>query len=610
VDTTESISGASLVNGRKYLVLYAISYGGNDTTSESEVIVLHGSTVIARGRDENNYGGSPSPTSMSGYNLCGSYVITGDGANGLKIQYRTDRTADTAYIKGSTLIAIPLNDLTENTDYFYAQQNGDAAAATTTNSIVAVLTDTFTLQEAGDYLVLASCEGTMSSGGGSTEGWGMGFSITGVGAQKQEMFREWEDHDASISFSYARVHTLSSGDKTLSVWGDYGQGTTAVREFRRGRIFLFNLSSFDQTVDSFDDTETEVSSSYDTWTDLITHTDYTPAQTEYVLVIGNVFGRHTHTGRRAVMARIQNTTDATEFCDFSSGTNHDENFDRLTLTPIGCEQLTGLVPKTYKLQVSGQSAATSSCYFKHADLIILSLTTVAAAGTYAKTFTETAKHTDTKERQLTMNRTHTEGFQRSLVIDTPSGPVRYVDAADGSDSYDGTAATAQGSGVGPWKTLDYAADQIAAGTTVYVANGNYKGFQALSLIGTSSGWTEFVASGSNVVIDEQSDIGGSEYYPAVSVKFCEYFRIKGFKIDGTNFTFNMGAASTHKGEGMKIRGGAHVDVEDCTIYNTPRNAVKSTDCNYTRTIDCTFYGVAWGDDGHTIYYAGTDPGYN
>lgn len=600
VDSTESIAGASLANGVDYLVLYSIAYGGgdqaggNDTASRTSVVVKHGETIIAKGRDESCFFWEPL-ISISGHNLCGSYVVTGDGSNALKIQFRAMSANDTAYIKGSTLIAIPLGDLTEDQDYFKAQQNGDAAEQTTSSATVSVLSDTFAVPEAGPYLVLASMEAGISSGGADTEGYMMELRLGGV-TQKQQFVREWEDNAAAVSFSYARVHTLTSGDNVFDLRGGVGQGTSAVREFRRGRIFLFNLSSFDQYDTDTSDSETEVTTSYSTYTDLHTSGTYTPNQQEYVLVVGNMCCR-SDAEAYSQMGRLKNETDTTYFGDFSSTSTHDDEFDKSTLTMFGAEQISA--GKVYKLQASGYLAASSSSYFKYPDLVILSLTTAAAGGSYTKTLTESAAGSAWRaEGGSIYNALLTEEGQASHAITIPSGPVYYVNSETGDDNWDGRAAAFQGSGEGPWATLQHALETASITSVIYIANGAYDGIDfAQSYTPPDGSPTQFIGSGNSVIIGTYAPSSSIHHRTITLASGVQNITFRNIILDGSGYGGSAAA------ELVYLATTRNIVFDDCAIRNGYGSAVYTKDSPGSTFEDCYFEGSNWGRSTHTVYFS-------
>ena len=146
-NTDVVITSSNLQAGETYLVMYSAAYGGSTTSNDPEVAVSYGGTTIAVGSDEGSSSGTPE--AMRDGSLHGYYVLTGDGTSDLRIQFRSTNSG-TAYITGKSLIAIPLSTLALDQDYWFAQQNGDAASATTTSSFTNILR----CHSAGDHIVL------------------------------------------------------------------------------------------------------------------------------------------------------------------------------------------------------------------------------------------------------------------------------------------------------------------------------------------------------------------------------------------------------------------------------------------------------------------------
>ena len=75
-----------------------------------------------------------------------------------------------------------------------------------------------------------------------------------------------------------------------------------------------------------------------------------------------------------------------------------------------------------------------------------------------------------------------------------------------------------------WKTIQWAEDHIAAGDTVWVADGVYKGFD-VRLTGTAANPIVFIAAGNNVVID--TAIATTDL---INVEDANYIEINGFRV--------------------------------------------------------------------------------
>jgi len=363
-NTDVVITAANLESGKKYVILYSAAYGGASTTDVIEVAVDFGGTVIAKSSDDGSSSGTPE--SMRIHNMAGYYVLTGDGTSDLRIQFRVI-TGTTAFITGKSLIAIPLEDLIEDTDYWFVQQNGDTAEATATNTWVNVLSTTPNLPETGNYLVLASMEGRIPSGGAATDGEAMRFQVDST-TQKREWAKEWETNNARRSFSYAELLNLTSGSHTFTLQGGTAQGTVT-KEYSRGRILIFKASSFDQLVSADTDTDTTTLANHPTFDNFLTN-NYTPNFQEYVVVIGNTFAWEGQNFRSVVM-RIRDNTGGVNYSDFSSDDAKDIAIDRVTLTGFGAKQISST--NEFLMQIAGESSFTTAHHFQYGDLIVWSM---------------------------------------------------------------------------------------------------------------------------------------------------------------------------------------------------------------------------------------------
>jgi len=364
VNSDVFIAGSNLENGIDYLILCSAAYGANSTSHISQAAVTYGGVTIASGSDEGSSSGSPE--AMRSASLHGFYVLTGDGSSDLRIQW-CSITGGIAYIKGKSLIAIPLEDLTESEDFWFVQQNGDDAEVTTTESFVDLLTMTVNLPEDGDYLVLMSAEGWTPSGSNSD---GEQFrAVINTVVQKLPMAKEWEDDRASRSFSYVEVKNISAGNNTFEIEVGSAQGT-ASKSFRRGRIVVIKTRAFDQIISASEDSDITTTANHPAFDNFITQS-YTPNQQEYVVIMGNTWSNQGQ-NYRSVIARLENVTDNTYFSDFISDDSKDINIDRAMLTVFGAEEISS--PKTYALQISGESSYTTAHHFQYGDLIIWSMT--------------------------------------------------------------------------------------------------------------------------------------------------------------------------------------------------------------------------------------------
>ena len=76
-----------------------------------------------------------------------------------------------------------------------------------------------------------------------------------------------------------------------------------------------------------------------------------------------------------------------------------------------------------------------------------------------------------------------------------------------------------------WLTLQYAADQVSAGDSVWVADGNYAGFD-LRTTGTSSNPIVFIAFSTGCIIDTNNPVTTD----GINVENADYIEINGFRV--------------------------------------------------------------------------------
>jgi len=95
----------------------------------------------------------------------------------------------------------------------------------------------------------------------------------------------------------------------------------------------------------------------------------------------------------------------------------------------------------------------------------------------------------------------------------------YHVAPGGSDAGPGSADA-------PWATLQHAADEVAAGDTVLVHDGTYRGFQ-IETSGTAGAPIVFLAAGANVVVNDENPVRGDHH---INVEGADYVVIEGFRV--------------------------------------------------------------------------------
>ena len=110
----------------------------------------------------------------------------------------------------------------------------------------------------------------------------------------------------------------------------------------------------------------------------------------------------------------------------------------------------------------------------------------------------------------------------ALLLTILAGTARaatYHVSPGGSDANAGSAGA-------PWATLQHAADEVAAGDTVLVHDGTYRGFQ-IETSGTAGAPIVFLAAGDNVVVNDENPVRGDHH---INVEGADYVVIEGFRV--------------------------------------------------------------------------------
>jgi len=179
----------------------------------------------------------------------------------------------------------------------------------------------------------------------------------------------------------------------------------------------------------------------------------------------------------------------------------------------------------------------------------------------------------------------------------PSGNALYVaPPPTGNDGNNGS----QGQ---PWATLQYAADNISPGDTVFVADGSYTGF-IVSMTGQLNNRITFFALGNSAVIDKDIPANGD----GIRLENVSYVTIEGFTINGvTNRGIaHRGATATSPVNGLIIRGNTIQNSGLFGLYlsqvanSTIENNVISGTSGGSSTTGHGFYLANAGSDSNVI----------
>lgn len=329
-ENSANCTTASLTNSTDFLVIYAGNHGNNSTSG----IPIHRTRFGASGTPSD--GTEQAFTASEGRGLsnhwdsggnAGFARATGDGSDAEKLNM-TDGLGNTSYFGAMQVIAVPLNSDfgSEDTDWFY---DGTDSATEEVSGVGNTWTDirsvNFTLPSpTQDWIVLMSVEAHVD-GGSATDGAAVRFQVGGT-TLGSEYHEEWENNSDFFSFAYAGVvESLASGSTTFRIQGQ-NRSTASVFDARRSRIWAFRVDQFDQVVETTDTTgDSGFTGTSASDTESFLTTTYTPNQSEYVLVLGNVVGGNSTT--QTTTMDLRNSTDTTDLQVAAGEYENDNGYD-------------------------------------------------------------------------------------------------------------------------------------------------------------------------------------------------------------------------------------------------------------------------------------------
>jgi len=245
--TNAYITSGNFTEGKKYLLIFAADMGGSSLARDPYIMAVHGTT---------GFEGSElafEPMSNTVYYTYFWYTVwTAVAGEGVKLQYKTEDSAEFAQVITPTLTSIKLSDdLTENTDWFFNENATDttlrASYGTTGNATI-----TFTPNGTDDWLILATAQldptsitvpqkTRIDANGGVTD--------SGV-----EWIQEGEDATADrMVHTLAKVYTPTSTSTTFQTETE-SSSVSGSRLYNS--IFALNLNKF--STHSFNATQAEL----------------------------------------------------------------------------------------------------------------------------------------------------------------------------------------------------------------------------------------------------------------------------------------------------------------------------------------------------------------
>lgn len=328
-DADASCETSALANGVDYCVIYCGNMGSSGTGAKPNLSLRLGGTSgtkIAEGVDE----GLGNSTHYGGGQCAGATKVTGNGSDTLAFTFGYNNPT-TTYAGAMSIAAIPLDNLTEDEDWFWDGDNSSTEEVT--NAVSTWETQrsvTWNLPETGDYLIIMSNEAKASNRTTSATGYASRtrYYVGATELQPTETgeghIREWEDPDVWGSNAICTVENLTAGNNTFKIEaasrGDFDESN-----HRRGQIFVFKLTNTFVKWTHTQDTTGVSSATVDTWnTWSAMDTTFDPDNTNDILhLFGGVPGCGVDESTRV---RLYDVTGSAEYRPNSGEYNNDNGF--------------------------------------------------------------------------------------------------------------------------------------------------------------------------------------------------------------------------------------------------------------------------------------------
>jgi hypothetical protein len=269
--TNGGIASGSFTAGKKYLILAMVQHSANSAVG-SDIQVMHGSTAFADSRQV-----------FAIDDLWTPYfwwtVWTAVSGEDINFQYQAVSTSMSAFLDDIIIIAINLSDnVTENTDWFYAERSTDDALTT---SFLDGASITLTPGAAShDWLVL-----TNAQFGANAASWISRIGRSGEASSSlPEARRELNSGSTFNQASLARVFTLGASSNTFKEQA--AEAATNVTRLH-SRVFAIDLNKFRNHAFAYTEADTALSAT--NYATLLQTLPITPDVTGNVWV-GGYFG--------------------------------------------------------------------------------------------------------------------------------------------------------------------------------------------------------------------------------------------------------------------------------------------------------------------------------
>jgi len=276
-------------NGDYLLIVTFATAGGSTSYSVGFRAQLDDSTTFMEGLFE------PVATHGSGeYRSFGSFYLAQSlsfGNHHVDLDAFGESASYTYYMKYMHITVLRLDDwLPTNGMYEYVSTDTEASLPGVNGQYIDAQTITFTPDQAGDYLILASLEmrsGYTSDSVSARLNYDSGVEYLPVNNNEEayENYVTYESKDTTdyLPFIWGGIVNIPTSPKTIKLQACRTGGTNTNGQVRRSRIIAIRLGAMDSNVQYTEDTS--VTSTTSSWTDKST-LSFTPTSQEDYLILG------------------------------------------------------------------------------------------------------------------------------------------------------------------------------------------------------------------------------------------------------------------------------------------------------------------------------------
>ena len=357
-----SLESGVLADGVEYLVFARGGVGGNDTDAKPIGLAALGDTGGSPGDGTQFASVRREGRGLSNHWDSGQFqafaILTGDGTSRLYTYFRNQLSSDEAFLGAQVLIAIPLDQLTPDEDYFFDQQVGvsDADQVDNIDDTPQAIGGTITFDLPGptqDWIALGAVNANYS--GGSASDAHQAALFVDDAQVGPTWHKEWEDSQDLSHFPFAYLlEDIAAGEHDFELRVSNRQ-SNAVVGGRRHRMILLRKDAFAQVIEVIDTTGVGTpfsNGSYDESASFMDQAISVGQANRHVLGIAIVSGGNSTT--QTTLMELRNETDdvsdSVDAGEYENDSGFDSGRDQVPTMLLYCQQHTSTDPKTISVR--------------------------------------------------------------------------------------------------------------------------------------------------------------------------------------------------------------------------------------------------------------------